>query len=70
VKRAPAARKRTAGYLQEATLLLPPRRDPEVARLVHQAPATDGSLTPEAQARRTGFLAHQLLGHRIITKHG
>jgi len=57
------------GGVPLARLVLPAARDPEVERLLRpQPPLPVPTRTPEP--RRVGYLAHQLLGHRIITNQG
>jgi len=61
--------KKRKSTLSDATLLLPATRDPEVQRFLRPQP----QLPIPAKAwdpRRVGFLAYQLLGHRIITGAG
>jgi hypothetical protein len=61
--------KKTRGAVALAHLVLPATRDPEVERLLRpQPPLPVPTRTPEATRR--GLLAHQLLGHRVITRVG
>lgn len=60
--------RKTRPALDTATVVLPATHDPEVARFLRPQPYPEPARV--LALTRVGELAHQLLGHRIITSHG
>ena len=60
--------RKTRPALDVAHLVLPADRDSEVARFLRPQPEIEPPRYMEE--KRVGELAHQLLGHRIITPYG